>query len=279
MFVRLTLTGALTLTLALISGCGGSGGNTVGNLFGSAQKTEKWRIRCYHNEGPNHEQTCKQVAAMLGQVSGLEARKIQIVTTPKGSTIYYGDYVKVASAGGDRLVFPADYQHDIDLIQRVAINQTPLFRMAKPESVVTGTAAGAGEWDVVNCKGTHTLQIGVFYSTPTFQERREAAEEYVKLLREEGFSAYYLHQEVKSFVFVGDFDDSDLIRTAQGTQFGPRVEQLIARRPEEFRYTLENLHRVKRTSPSGEMTVPPSILVPVPRDKTADRDAMPAKPR
>ncbi|HOW70965.1 MAG TPA: hypothetical protein PKY77_10220 [Phycisphaerae bacterium] len=271
MFIRVVL--ASSLTLALLSGCGGPG---WGGLFGGPQKTEKWRIRCYHREGPNHEETCKQVASLLGQVKDLQARKIQVVTTPKSSTVYYGEYVKVPSASGERLVFPPDYLRDMDLIQRVVINQTPLFRMAKPELVTTGTAIGGGEWEVVRCPGTHTLQIGVFYSTPTFQERREAAEEYVKLLREEGFSAYYWHEDAKSFVFVGDFDESDLIHTAQGIQFGPRVEQLIARRPEEFRYTLENLHRVKRTGLSGEMTVPPSILVPVPRNRSADRDAMPA---
>lgn len=273
MFIRLALTGSLAL--ALLSGCGGPGGS----LFGRPPKAEKWRIHCYQHKGPNHEQTCKQVATLLGQVKGLEARKIQVVTTPGSSTVYYGEYVKVPSAGGERLVFPADYQRDIDLIQRVVINQRPLFLMAKPEPLVTEPAGGAAEGDVSQCQGTHTLQIGIFYNTPTFQERREAAEEYVKLLRQEGFNAYYRHEEVKSFVFVGDFDESDLIRTPQGTQFSPRVEQLIARREEEFRYTLENLHRVKRTGPSGELAVPPSILVPVPRDRSADRDAMPPAPR
>lgn len=275
MFIRLVQVSSLTLALTLLAGCGGS----AGKWFGGAQKGEKWRIRCYHNEGPNHEQTCNQVASLLGQISGLEARKVQVVSTPKSSTVYYGEYVKVASAGGERLVFPPDYQHDIDLIQRVAINQTFLFRMAKPEPLVPVQASGAGEWDVTRCKGTHTLQIGVFYNTPTFQERREAAEQYVKLLRDEGFDAYYRHEDVKSFVFVGDFSESDLVRTAQGTELGPRVGQLIARRPEEFGHTLENLHLVKRTSPSGEFAVPPSILVPVPREASVDRDTMPKTTR
>ena len=144
-----------------------------------------------------------------------------------------------------------------------------VFRFAKPELIETETGSDLAQWDVVNAKGKYTLQIGIFYNTPTFHARKEAAEEYVKLLRQDGFPAYFRHEEARSFVFVGDFDESDMIKTPAGYQIGPRVERLIKQREEEFRHTLENGYRIRRKMPDGQMIVPPSILVPVPGKQAA----------
>jgi len=124
------------------------------------------------------------------------------------------------------------------------------------------------QWDVANAKGRYTLQIAVFYNTPTFSERKEAAEQYVKLLRQDGFAAYFRHAPARSFVFVGDFDDSDIIKGPDGPKAGPRVEQLIKQPEEEYRYTLENGYRVRRKTPDGQMIVPPSMLTPTPYRET-----------
>ena len=262
------------LSWSVLAGCwltvGCNEGGKPGGFFLFPQSdAEKWTIRCYYSKIPNHDYICKQLADLLKSIDGLNPDLVRVETTTAASSIYYGEYVKVPSRERDHLVFPPKYQKDIDFIQRLTINQSLPFRFAKPELIKKPSdelAPAMADWDVRQAKGTYTLQIGVFYNTPTFQERRKAAEEYVKLLRQDGFDAYYLHQDTRSFVFVGDFEESDTIQTQNGIAFGPRVEQLIARRPEEFRHMLENLHKVKHSGPGGQMSLPPSILVPVPRE-------------
>ena len=245
---------------------GGSGEGLLSGGWGGADNREKWTIRCLRAEGPNHEAQCRQLADMLRLVKDLNSRKVRVVTDATGTTIYYGEYVKVPQRGSSVLVFPPEFQRDIGLIRQLGIGQQPVFSGAKPELIEASETPGRKDWDVANAKGTYTLQIGVFYNTPTFHQRKWAAEEYVRILRQEGFHAYYRHQPGRSFVFVGDFDDSDLIGTPPDVKFGPRIEQLIAQREQEFRYMLENAHPVKHGDGTGRMVVPPSILVPVPRD-------------
>ncbi len=263
---RILLTASLGLWALSTVGCEGSGSPGGGLLgLGSAER-EKWTILCLRSEAPGHEAYIRQLAEMLDGVQGLQARKARVVVDPTGSTLYYGEYAKVTSPKTGRLVFSPQYQQDIVQIQRLTINNIPVFRYAKPELINGRPQGERGEWDVANAKGSYTLQISVFYNTEGFDQRREVAEEYVRLLRADGFPAYYHHEPVRSFVYVGDFEGSDVVNTPDGPRFGQRVEQLIARREEEFRYVLENGHRVRRTGPDGQMTVPYSMLVPVPRN-------------
>lgn len=242
------------------------------NLFAPKASKEEWTIQCLRSEQPGHEQYCQQIAEMLRHVKGLKVDEVQVSTDGTGSNILYGRYTKVASADSEHLVFPKRYQEDMALIQQLMLQNVPVFRYAKPEPLHAARPAPSdqptadGDYDVARAKGPYTLQIGVFYDTPSFNQHREAAEEYVKLLRQEGFDAYFRHEPVKTFVYVGDFDESDITQTPDGPRFGPRVEQFISRREEEFRHMLENLHIVKHTGPGGQLVIPPSFLVPVPRN-------------
>jgi len=240
------------LWIVVLAGVGcESPGNTGGSLVNlGGGSGENWTLRCLHTEGPDHLVQANLLADQLRKVEGLKASKVRTVNTSSGSTIYYGQYVKVASRETGRLVFPPDYLRDLALIQRTAYNGAQVFRYAKPELLETVAATGLEQWDVSNAKGKYSLQVGVFYNTPTFQERKQAAEQYVKLLRQDGF--------------VGDFDDTDVLKTDAGYQFGPRVEQLIKQREDEFRYMLENGYRIRKKTPDGQMILPPSVLIPVP---------------
>jgi len=268
--MRLLFLSILTACLVAGSACestGGSGQDLFSN-WGSGGHKEKWTIRCYRSEGPNHAQQCQQLANMLQKVRQLDARKVRMVSNATGSTIYYGEYAKVPQQGSSILVFPPAFQQDIGLIRQLGFNQQAIFTGAKPELLVKGSdSTGQQDWDIANAKGKYTLQISVFYNTPTFDQRIFAAEEYVRILREEGISAYYRHQPGRSFVFVGDFDDSDLVGTWPDAKFGPSIKRFIAQREQEFRYMLENGHPIKRSAGDGKMIIPPSILIPVPKEE------------
>lgn len=262
--------------LALVAGGGCDNANRPagGGLFGDGQGgREKWTIRCARMETPDHRTAAKTLGDLLGQVRGLQARDVRVVSDAAGSTIYYGEYTKVASPDGG-LVFPPEYQRDIELIRSLAYRQQTPFFFAGPEPLTSGGAAPgpaqAAEGDISTAKGTHSLQIAVFYNTPTYDQRRQDAETYVRLLREQGYAAYYFHEAVKTFVFVGDFDESDIVTTPQGWRvYGPRVQQLIARNPDEFKYMLENGHIVRYTNPEGKTAAQESVLMPVPRPAAA----------
>lgn len=105
----------------------------------------------------------------------------------------------------------------------------------------------------------------MFYNSPDLSEREEAARQYVRALRQAGYAAYDRHEELRSYVFVGDFDASDIIKDRGATRMGPRVEQFIKSNEAEFRYLTENGRIVKRIGPEGKGTAPLSYLVPVPK--------------
>ena len=62
------------------------------------------------------------LADQLRRAEGLKADKVRIVNTPSGSTIYYNNYIKVASPETGRLVFPPEYLRDMAIIQRTLFN-------------------------------------------------------------------------------------------------------------------------------------------------------------
>lgn len=256
----------LATVLLAAAGCNGlATGGGRGLLGPKQQASERWTIRCRRFEDPQHEQRARRLADMLGNVKGLQAQKLHVATDAVGSTIYYGQYTRVPSPETGAWAFPPELKRDMDLIQRVVISEQMPFAFAFPEVMDKAAAAGSGQWHVSRASGTHTLLVARFYNTPTFNQRTEVAEQYVRQLREEGFPAYYEHQQVRSLVFVGDFEESDLIRTPDGGwALGPRVEQLITRNEEAFRYILDNGHLLKRRTADGQVAPPASYLVPVP---------------
>jgi hypothetical protein len=253
-------------TWASICGCR-SDGAQPSSLFdsGNADK-ETWTIRCFQATGPQHTRLAAKLADVLRQDPGLDPQSVRLVSERDSTKVYYGRYKKKTSRETGDLEFPPAYRRDIATIRQIRVNGRPLFSLPTPELIggTSPTNESIGTWDVRNAPGPYTLQIAVFYNTPTFHQRKKAAEQYVQLLRSEGFHAYFYHEQGRSFVFVGDFAESDIVQTPQGPRFGPRVEKLIAQREEEFRYMLENGHKVRHKAPTGRMVVPPSQLVRVP---------------
>lgn len=265
---RVRLGGVMAMLLAIASGCDSTGsGGGAWNPAG-ATGTERWTINCLRSSAPNHAELCNSLAELLRGASGLDARAVRVQSDGLGSTIYYGEYKRVPGRNG-QLVFPPKMQQDIERIRRLAYNQTLPFALAAPE-VIAGGAGGddtQGRYNVTSARGKYTLLIAVFYNTPTFDQRREAAEQYLQQLRSEGVEAYIFHEPVKSYVFVGSFDEKALVALpGGGWAFSKEVQDFIAARPDnEFAYLTENGHRSKYVGPDGQALFATSRLVPVPR--------------
>lgn len=253
----------------ITAGCqdtGGAGGGA--RLFGAGSGSEKWTIRCRRIDTPDHAREAETLANMLRQVKQLDPKAVRVSTEDTGSNIYYGEYKRVpTAAGSDQLTFPPEFQRDLSLIRSLSDGISAPFLSAQAELVGSGAVSEHPEWEATNAPGTHSLLIGVFYNTEGFQQRKEVAEQYVSMLREDGFTAYYYHEPIKSFVFVGDFTEADLVRTPEGLKPGPRVEQLIARREAEFRHFTENGHIRKYYEGPGREVAPFTQVVPVPRKR------------
>lgn len=260
---------ALATVWFITAGCDGTGRSAGPGLFGPAGDPEKWAIRCLRLEGPDHAQTAEALAGMLRQVKELNARAVRVSSDETGSSVLYGEYRRVpAGRGSDQLVFPPDYQRDIALIRSLTNGLSTPFLGAEPQLVDSGRQSERPEWEATRASATHSLLVAVFYNTEGFQQRKEVAEQYTAMLREEGFTAYYYHEQVKSFVFVGDFNASDVVLTPEGPRPGPRVEQLIARREAEFRYFTQNGHIHKVVEGPDRLISPPTQVVRLPKEKS-----------
>jgi hypothetical protein len=279
---KFTLAGVLCLcgiTVALtIYGCQNNGRPSAApSLFGSPTDREVWTIRCTRVEGQDYAQRAELLATMLKKVSQLDPRKVRLATDATGSTVYYGEYHRVTLPATGQLGFPPEFRRDIEFIRSLSSGTAVPFFGAQPEAVNANPTSAHPEWEATNAQSTHSLLIAVFYNTPTFTERKEATEQYVELLRKDGFVAYYYHEPVRSFVYVGNFNQSDIQATPEGPRIGPRVEQLIAQRPEEFRHFHENGH--VRYEAGDKSTAPFARLIPLPRKDGLSPAPEPSRPR
>jgi len=268
--------------LILLVGCnqpaqdGGSSWD-LGAIFASAdQKSEgeKWTILCLEMWDKDHVRNVDVLAAAMRRVDGLNVAKIQTSHDAAVSRIYYGTYVRKLDASRQREGFGPEALRDLQFIRSLAAGQNLPFAAARLVPVPTPDV-GNPEWHIRRCPGAYTLQIGVFYNTPTFSQRKEAAAQWTEQLRAEGIEAYYHHGEVRSSVTVGHFGPEDILHEPSGpdrstsgarTRYSERVEAL--RRQESFRYNLENgykMKRVLRTADGPREVYQESFLIPVPR--------------
>ncbi len=258
--------GALTAWF-ITAGCEGPGGSAGPSLFAPAGDSEKWTILCRRIEEPGHAEQAETLGKMLRLVKQLDPRAVRVVNDATGSSVCYGEYRRVPAAkGSDQLAFPAELHRDMALIHSLTDGVSTPFSSAQPQLISAGPPSAHPEWEATNAPATYSLRIAVFYNTEGFQQRKEVAEQYVAMLRQDGFSAWYYHEQVKSFVFVGEFAETDRVKTPEGWRPGPRVEQLIARREDEFRHFTENGH-IRKFYEGGQEIAPMSEVVPLPRKK------------
>jgi hypothetical protein len=263
---------ACLLTLPLTTGC--EGDLAMDDWFANQSNRDEWTIECVRvtsAQVPDPMEFANQLGEMMAEVRGLRASKVRVEGDSNEAVLYYGTYTKVADRESGQLAFPEQFQRDIQLIRGLSSPRvgTPFLR-AKPSPIPKEPQEGPAEtpddeWNVVNAPCTHSLLIAVFYNTPTFDQRREVAEEYARQLRAEGITAYYYHEPVKSFVFAGEFGQDNIIQTKHGAVYGPEVQRFVDSHSDYLRYFTENGHIRSTIGPSGEKIKPETRLIPIPR--------------
>ncbi len=181
-----------------------------------------WAIRCLTLRGSNRFKLSDSYAGALKKVSGLKPKLVQVFHEEGETVVYYGRYKQRYDAKTGTESFRPDHLRDLDLIRHLSMSvHDPAAgtRMVWPFQLATmGTLpVGRGshpDWLLTNAPGYYSLQVGVFYNSEHMRRRKYAAEEYCKLLREQGWEAYYHHGPVNSSVCIGAFPE-EAIQTFQ----------------------------------------------------------------
>jgi len=209
-----------------------------------------WAIAVDVFDGPNRrDDAARRRAEIVGRTN---RSRWWVHDEADNSMLYYGKYESPQTAAARR-----DLEAVKDLVERERVKSSaPWGPFLTPvEIALTGGAAGRDLRTAAD-RGMYTLQIG-FYDGP---ERRDAAEQAVATLRDQGTEAYYFHGPNRSMVTVGVFPETAIQITSSGTEYAPQVEAL----QEQFPYNLANGRKLKETHRTGEVTHQPSFLVRIP---------------
>ena len=263
-----------------------------GGLFGlgkndkDADLEDVFAIKCLVTSDADRKRIIDAYADALKKVRGLSSRKVLAVHDEQESTLYYGDYRRVFNSATGENNYEPDPRPALEAIRSLSIGNSRLpagavenwpFRFATIAQL-PHEGSGHPEWNLDNAAGYWSLQVAVFYNVDEMRQRRRAAVEYCKLLREQGVDAYYHHGDQNSEVCVGLFPaeavqqvtEKDAYTGALRVGFkiaDPRLMDLQKQHP----HCIENGFKVYRGR-SGAATVArepnPSFVVKCPKDTT-----------
>lgn len=279
----------LSVVVALLSGCtpderrkwNQAWERGLGQTHVIGEK-EPWTIECNSYVGENAGEMADTMASALKRTEGIDPDQVWVAHEADRSRVFYGtylqEYMEAQTDGaehlqGDVIVALGDeIKRDLRFIRSLAMGSQYPFFSARPLPKPIEDL-GPSAWDLNLAQGTYTLQVGVTYNTPTLHNYKKAAVEWVRVLREDGWEAYYYHhpEAPKSSVCVGTFGPEALVDEGGGrTRYSDRVNAL--RKQADFMYNLENGHRmfrVAKDSETGEEVEMPnwSFLVKIPRDE------------
>lgn len=221
---------------------------------------ETWTIECGSYDGPDGRRVADKMAALLKDVPEVDSDAVSVQYGEERSRVLYGSYeleYSVSEEGGRPTIELGDkIKSDTDFIRKLAVgSQYPFLkaRAVEQPKIVEGPA----QWDLRNAHGTYTLQVGVTYATPNLKDYKEAAIEWVKVLRQEGHEAYYYQaaEEPRVSICVGTFGPEAV---KQVKRFNPVTKQEetvpvytqavndLRAKDQSFQYNLENGHIIYR---------------------------------
>jgi hypothetical protein len=256
-------------------------------LRSANDEEDVWAIRCLTLHGANRLRMAQNYAEALKRVAGIRPDRVQVFHEAGDSVVYYGRYRRVYNEKTNTESFRPDHLQDLNLIRQLSLNvQDPAvgartvwpFQLATMETLPLGRGSHP-EWLLSDAPGYYSLQVAVFYNTGEMRRRKYAAEEYCKLLREQGEQAYYDHGPVNSSVCIGVFPE-EAIQTFQEQDpltgiirvTSKMVDQRLIALQRRFPFNLHNgskFYEIIRDPRTGEKIRDPhtSFAVEIPRDE------------
>ncbi len=183
--------------------------------FAGPENEDIWEIRCGAARGTERFRIANSYADALKKVKGLKADRVRVLEESGEATVYYGRYERRYKDLGaaDAFSYSPDPAKDMQLIRSLSLSVPDPrggeklvwpFALATLEASPVISTANA-EWELTRAPGHWSLQVAVFYNTDRMTQRKFAAEEYCRILRQDGEEAYFYHGAVNSSVFVGAF--------------------------------------------------------------------------
>lgn len=285
--VRRVMVASLAGGLVLWLGCATPDGSPFAAGPNPGGDEEVWAIRCLTLQGPQQQRVAEDYAAALRSVRGLKRDLVQVLTDEDGTALFYGRYRRLYGPERDEQRYRPDPRGDLELIRSLRLpdqNAWP-FLLATMDLLPTYRSAHP-EWNLEQAEGYWALHVAVFYNTEGMRARRSAAEEYCRMLREQGESAYFHHGPVNSSVYIGPFPENAVMdmkteNPLRGTVNTQRrvVDPRMLAAQQRFPESLHNGHRfyeIIRDAETGEVKerLPaPSFPVVVPRAERAGAGA------
>jgi hypothetical protein len=157
----------------------------------------QWTIHCYVVTAVDHVAQARRLKDHLAKNTPL--RDWYVVHGEQSSTLYHGYYRSINDPSDARESSRAQAERRQVEALRDAMGD-PMFRNALFVPFESPDPDGPPEWNLLNAKGTWTLEIAVYRDSP---ERKQAAVEAVREARAMGVEAYYYHGTVGSSVCIG----------------------------------------------------------------------------
>ncbi len=184
-----------------------------------------WAIELMSFTGPQRHHEAMRMSERLREEAGLG--DVWIEDTGDTARLYHGRF---ASATDPQL------RSAVNKIKRIELDGAKPFADSRVVPLLGQGRVIADPFDLRQFVGYYSLQIG-FYDQSYGDNFREAAEQAVRALREDGHEAYYYHGPFRSIITVGLFTyDEAFVNAGTYDTYSPAVREL----QKQFPYNLGN---------------------------------------
>lgn len=247
--------GCVTM-LAVLNGCASAPGGTRG---------APWTILCVELSGPERARHIQQLADAIRNTPRINPDEVRVTNNTDGyARLYYGSYIRRTHPKTGRRSMSRQMRAGLDLVKQLGDDAgRRYFLQALPARMPTPDV-GNPEWALGDVQAECSLQVAVFEPTDRFHEYKRAAAEFCKLLRDQGYEAYYHHTPACSMVTVGAFGPDAVITQPGGrTYYSTEVQAL--QHHELLKHNLLNGSVYKIRNDDGVAAPVYSQLVKIPR--------------
>lgn len=269
----------MLVMLVFLAGCDNAAMSPGGGSPPASADDDLWAIRVYSSREPEHASRADGYGRALKTVKGLKADLVRVVHSDTVSTVYYGRYRQQLDLKSGRTSYTPDYSPELAQIRGLTLggsSEHP-FAAAMIDALPPPPSANS-QWDLLSQNsGYWSLQVGVFYNTEGMTRRRQAAEEYCKLLRDQGEQAFFHHGASNSSVCIGLFP-REAIATMNRTDESTGVSRIVSEIVDPKLIDLQKKHpknvqnghiinQIRRDAAGNivERVAEPSFVVQVPR--------------
>lgn len=184
-----------------------------------------WAIQVAQVSGSTRHDEARELVQQLRTHSNLADFWIEDLNNT--ATVYHGRF-KQASDPSIRTTLAA--------VQNIKIDDTQPFADSQLVPLVGQGRAIADPFDLRQFIGYYSLQIG-FYDAAYNGDFREAAEQAIRVLREQGHDAYYYHGPHRSIIAVGVFSyEQAFVNAGTHDTYAPHIREL----QKQFPFNLGN---------------------------------------